>query len=180
MLNHFGLFSGICWPFFELGHFSVVEFWSCCLLFWTWAFECCWVLVCSSRFQKKHRKYQAKRNFWVALLMFLMLALSQAHVEKKSSHVGLLLRPFQPMLGQCGATLVYVGTVLGHVVSYIGPMLCWAYVDACCTNMEPCCPMLGRCWLMWGRKRCVEPFWAMCWPLSCFGVVKFWVHARRL
>ena len=53
-----------------------------------------------------------------------MLALSQAHVEEKSSHVGLLLRPFQPMLGQCGATLVYVGTVLGHVVSYIGPMLC--------------------------------------------------------
>ena len=75
-------------------------------------------------FSKKHRKYQAKRNFWVALLMFLMLALSQAHVEKKSSHVGLLLRPFQPMLGQCGATLVYVGTVLGHVVSSIGPMLC--------------------------------------------------------
>ena len=121
-------------------------------------------------FSKKHRKYQAKRNFWVALLMFLMcsflfrvfpflgacctwamLALSQAHVEKKSSHVELLLRPFQPMLGQCGATLVYVGTVLGHVVSSIGPMLCWAYVDACCTNMEPCCPMLGRCWLMWGR-----------------------------
>ena len=28
------------------------------------------------------------------------------------------------MLGQCGATLVYVGTVLGHVVSYIGRMLC--------------------------------------------------------
>ena len=52
------------------------------------------------------------------------LALSQAHVEKKPSNVGLLLRPFQPMLGQCGATLVYVGTVLGHVVSYIGPMLC--------------------------------------------------------
>ena len=43
---------------------------------------------------------------------------------KKSSHVGLLLRPFQPMLGQCGATLVYVGTVVGHVVCYIGPMLC--------------------------------------------------------
>ena len=77
--------------------------------------------------------------------MFLMLALSQAHVEKKSSHVGLLLRPFQPMLGQCGATLVYVGTVLGHVVSSIGPMLCRAYVDACCINMEPCWPTLGRC-----------------------------------
>jgi hypothetical protein len=70
---------------------------------------------------------------------------------EKSSHVGLLLRPFQHMLGQCGATLVYVGTVLGHVVSYIGPMLCWAYVDACCTNMEPCWPMLGRCWVMWGN-----------------------------
>ena len=50
-----------------------------------------------------------------ACCTWAMLALSQAHVEKKSSHVGLLLRPFQPMLGQCGATLVYVGTVLGHV-----------------------------------------------------------------
>ena len=61
MLNHvepFLLFSGICWllfwdlgisvllsfglvgSYFGLGHFSVVEFWSCHSLFWTWAFQC--------------------------------------------------------------------------------------------------------------------------------------------
>ena len=50
MLNHFGLFSGICWPFlnlgisvllsfglvvfyFGLGHLSVVEFWSVQVVF---------------------------------------------------------------------------------------------------------------------------------------------------
>ena len=98
-------------------------------------------MVCSSRFPKN---VNTKQNvilgcvaavfdaiFCSLFSLFLrtcctwvMLALSQAHVEEKSSHVGLLLRPFQPMLGQCGATLVYVGTVLGHVVSYIGPRLC--------------------------------------------------------
>ena len=52
-----------------------------------------------------------------------MLVLSQAHVEQNLSHVGLLLRPFQPMLGQCGAILVHVGTMLGHVVGYMGSML---------------------------------------------------------
>ena len=73
---------------------------------------------------KKQHKHQEKHHFWVALLMFLMLALSLAHVEKKSSHVGLLLRPFQPMLGQCGATFIHLETMLGRVVGYIGPMLC--------------------------------------------------------
>ena len=49
---------------------------------------------------------------WAQFASVSLAALSQAHVEKKSSNVGLLLRPFQPMLGQCGAILVYVGTVL--------------------------------------------------------------------
>ena len=154
MLRHFGLCVGLLVGlYYGLGHFSVVELWSIQVVFQKnivntkqtaifglrcWCFWC--FLFCS-----------VFSLFLGACCTWATLALSQAHVEKKSSHVELLLRPFQPMLGQCGATLVYVGTVLGHVVSSIGPMLCWAYVDACCTNMEPCCPMLGRCWLMWGR-----------------------------
>ena len=47
MLNHFGLFSGICWPFFGTWAFQCCWVWSCWLLFWTWAFQCCWVLVLS-------------------------------------------------------------------------------------------------------------------------------------
>ena len=53
-----------------------------------------------------------------------MLAFSQVDVEQNSSHVGLLLRPLQPMCSQCGATLVHVGTMLGHAVGCIGSMLC--------------------------------------------------------
>ena len=33
-----------------------------------------------------------------------MLALPEAHVEQYSSHVGLLLRPFEPMLCRCMVT----------------------------------------------------------------------------
>ena len=31
---------GLVGSYFGLGHFSVVEFWSCHSLFWTWAFQC--------------------------------------------------------------------------------------------------------------------------------------------
>ena len=31
---------GLVGFYFGLGHFSVVEFWSCHSLFWTWAFQC--------------------------------------------------------------------------------------------------------------------------------------------
>ena len=31
---------GLVVSYFGLGHFSVVEFWSCHSLFWTWAFQC--------------------------------------------------------------------------------------------------------------------------------------------
>ena len=45
MLNHveplWVIFRYLLAFFFGLGHFSVVEFWSCWLLFWTWAFQCC-------------------------------------------------------------------------------------------------------------------------------------------
>ena len=37
MLKHFGLCVGL---YLGLGHFSVVEFWSCHSLFWTWPFQC--------------------------------------------------------------------------------------------------------------------------------------------
>ena len=56
MLRHFGLCVGLfVGLYYGLGHFSVVEFRSIQVVL-----------------QKKHRKYQAKRIFWVALLMFLM------------------------------------------------------------------------------------------------------------
>ena len=58
MLRHFGLCVGLLVGlYYGLGHFSVVELWSIQVVF-----------------KKKHRKYQAKRNFWVALLMFLMFS----------------------------------------------------------------------------------------------------------
>ena len=116
---------GLAGLYYGLGHFSVVEFWSIQVVFKKTSqipskppFLGCVADVFDAIFCSLFSLFLGACCTWA------MLALSQAHVEEKSSHVGLLLRPFQSMLGQCGATLVYVGTVLGHVVSSIGPMLC--------------------------------------------------------
>ena len=72
-----------------------------------------------------------------------MLALSLAHVEHNLSHVGLLLHPLQPVLGQCGD---HVGSCCWL---HCNDVVLWAYVDLCCTNIKPSWLMLDRCWVVW-------------------------------
>ena len=103
---------GLVGLYFGLGHFSFVEFW-------------CIQVVFQKNVNTKQNAIFGLRCccFWCYLL-FLVFPFSSGMLHlgyagfvssscwEKSSHVGLLLRPFQPMLGQCGATLVYVGIVL--------------------------------------------------------------------
>ena len=142
VLLGFGLVS----LYFGLGHFSVVELWSCWPLFWTWAFQCRWVLVYSSRFPKN---VNTKQNaiFGFALLLFLMLFFVPCfpfffgHVALGLCWLclKLMLRKNRAMLGCCCVLF--------------SP--CWA-------NVEPPWSMLGPCWVMLlailGRC-CVEPMW---------------------
>ena len=129
VLLGFGLVS----LYFGLGHFSVVELWSCWPLFWTWAFQCRWVLVYSSRFPKKC-KYQAKRNFWVALLLFLMLFVVPCfpfffgHVALGLCWLclKLMLRKIEP----CWVVAASFSAHVGPMWSHLG--LCWDRVGSCC------------------------------------------------
>ena len=119
---------GLVGLYFGLGHFSVVEFWSIQVVF-----------------QKKHRKYQAKRNFWVALLMFLML---------------FFVPCFPFFLGHValGLCWLYPKLMLRKNRAMLG--CCCVLFSPCWANVEPPWSMLGLCWVMLlallGRC-CVKP-----------------------
>ena len=138
---------GLVTLYFGLGHFNVVELWSCWPLFWTWAFQCRWVLVYSSRFPKKHRKYRAKRNFCVALLMLLMLFFVPCF-------------PFFVGHVALGLCWLYLKLMLRKNRAMLG--CCCVLFNPCWANVEPPWSMLGPCWVMLlallGRC-CVEPMW---------------------
>ena len=107
---------GLVGLYFGLGHFSVVEFWSIQVVF------------------QKKCKYQAKRNFWVALLLFLMLFVVPCfpfffgHVA-----LGLCWLCLKLMLRKIEPCWVVAASFSAHV----GPMwsrlgLCWDRVGSCC------------------------------------------------
>ena len=112
---HVEAFWAMCWP-------------SCWPLLWTWAFQCRWVVVYSSRFPKKHRKYQANRNFWVALLMFLMFSF--------------LFRVFPFSWGMLH--LGYAGFISSSCWEKIEP--CWVVVASFSAHVGPMWSHLGLCW----------------------------------
>ena len=200
---HVEAFWAMCWP-------------SCWPLLWTWAFQCRWVVVYSSRFQKNI--VNTKQNaifglrcwcFW-CVLFCSVFSLFLGHVALGLCwlYLKLMLRKNRAMLSCCcvlfspcwanveppwsmlGPCWVMLLALLGRCC--VEPMwthvaLIWSHVAPCWADVDSCGEghiwylILGLSWAIlcqyWAH---VEPFWAMCWPLSCFGVVKFWVHARRL
>ena len=135
---------------FGLGHFSVVEFGPCWCLSWTWAFQCRWVLVYSSRCQKN--SLNTKKNtifglhcwcFWCYLL-FLVFPFSWGMLHL--GYAGFIS-------SSCWAKFEPCWVVVASFSAHVGPM--WGHLHPSGNHVGSCC------WLYWADVvlRCVEPMW---------------------